>query len=143
MDSSKTKLPITDTLEITPVSEDSAGLIPAKADTIEEVDDTVEVKPDSVIIPEKSINVDEDEGNQQQEQLQNEDSAEAADVGNSSEKEISSDSVITKQVLPAAADSAAVMQEMKADSVQQSDSLFIEEKEEKISVPEDSNTIKE
>jgi hypothetical protein len=59
-----------------------------------------------------------------------------------SEKEISM-IVITKQVLPAAADSAAVMQEMKADSVQQSDSLFIEEKEEKISVPEDSNTIKE
>ena len=62
---------------------------------------------------------------------------------NSYEKETFSDSVIMEKVLPPVSDSANIAEEVKADTSRQSDSAFIEKKEEQISVPVDSNTIKD
>lgn len=144
VDSSKAISPVIDTLETTPVIEDSTNLIPAMADTIKEAYDSVGVKPDTVIIPEIPLG-DDDESSELQEQSQNENSVKTADIElkNSSEKETSSDSVIIEKALTTSADSAVVMEEVKADTSRQSDSTFIDKKEGQISVPVDSNTIKE
>jgi len=139
----KTIQPVIDSLELKPVTVDSTNLTPAKADTIKDADDSIEEKPDTVIMPEKPLN--EDKGGEPHEQLQSEDSTKTADIEmkNSYEKETLSDSILIEKVLPPASDSATTVEETKADTSSQSDSASIEKKEEQISAPVDSNTIKE
>ncbi|NLL14399.1 MAG: hypothetical protein GX267_13435 [Fibrobacter sp.] len=149
IDSSKTISPAVDSLETKAATEDSTNLTPAKTetitDTIKEAGDSIEVRPDTVMMPGKSLSNDGDEGSELYEQLQSEDSAKTVDtqLKNSYEKETFSDSVIMEKVLPPVSDSANIAEEVKADTSRQSDSAFIEKKEEQISVPVDSNTIKD
>ncbi len=143
-DSLKEITPVTDTLGTTSTIEDSKNLIPANADTVKETGDSVELKPDTVIIPEIPP-AGKDGGSESREQIQDEDSVKTIDIGlkRSYEKETSPDSVIIEKVLPASADTAAVAEEMKADTGHQSDSAFVGKKEKLISIPADSNTVKE
>ncbi len=138
-DSLKTVQPVIDSLQAKSVAADSTDLTPAKADTVKGADDSIEVKPDTVIMPEKPLG----ENNELHGQLQSEDSAKTADVklNNSFEKETFSNSVLIEKV--SSPDSAIIAEEVKADTSRQSDSGSVEEKQKQISVPVDSNNIKE
>ncbi len=140
-DSLKEITPVTNTQENT---SDSINLIPAKADTVKEAGDSVELKLDTVIIQEIPPGS-EDGGSELREQIQDEDSVKTIDIEQkkSSEKETSPDSVIIEKALPASADTAAVAEELKTDTGHQSDSAFVGKKEKQISIPADSNTVKE
>ena len=114
IDSSKTISPAVDSLETKAATEDSTNLTPAKTetitDTIKEAGDSIEVRPDTVMMPGKSLSNDGDEGSELYEQLQSEDSAKTVDtqLKNSYEKETFSDSVIMEKVLPPVSDSANI-----------------------------------